>query len=539
MLVTSFAVIFLGNKGNFRTLYYDILPYGVRRYIRFPDIFKNKSSNSDLTQISQVQTQKEYRSTYWGFSVNHPQNFRAIQILDGVILANYGWSNDNPNYRLTGGDIKIEISVVDKIFEQPWYESREKFEEYNKFFINGEAVTFYKVTDSYPARGTYTFTAAEIIHDGFTYRFNIEKGGSASDEDIKKISESLRFIPRDEYLSLQKPVPAGMERFSNTRWGFAFDYPKSWNLGKFDPSYTVIDTEKEYVHVEIELLPRYLSLSGDFIEDVKKEASRQCAADGAGSSIYCPEGDINISTTLNTLGSEEYIITRKRVFEYYSGGKTEYEEKVVAFPLSFQEYYAIIFSPLNLASENDNGAVLELGNNFQYLEKASLEIIDGSLYRVLSSGEKLLLVNKEETGKIWDFTEIRSPDNLKSILLIQGGISPYFLYYIPSDNSKAEQIGWAEEARWSNNGRYFVYDNKPADAGPILSVYVYDTQTNEKAEISRGHKIGDLDFDVLGFSNLRWLDDDGGVRVHYDAYTGEMPYLQKISEGETNMTIGR
>jgi len=349
LFVSLVVLILLGTTGNLSKLWQ-----------------KQPETNTVTSLKSQ---QNRYQSTYWGFGVNYPQSFKAIETYDGVILANYGWSNNKPNYKLTMDDIEYKISVVDQTFDKPWYSSRQKIEEYKKFLVNEKYITFYEVANPSPERGAYPFIAAEIIHDGFTYRFHIEKGESKSGEHIQKISESFKFIPKDEYLPPQNPISNGMKRYLNTRWGFAFDYPESWNIEDFDPIYTVVDAGGRYTHLTIQLLPRYLSLSGDFLEDIKKETSLQCAADGPGSSIYCPEEEIKTRITKNVLGMDEYIIERKKIFETNNVITTSIDEVVVAFPLSIQQYYAIIFSPLGLSPSDDNEAVLEVGNNFQKLQK--------------------------------------------------------------------------------------------------------------------------------------------------------------------------
>lgn len=170
-------------------------------------------------------------------------------------------------------------------------------------------------------------------------------------------------------------------------------------------------------------------------------------------------------------------------------------------------------------------------------EDETLEIIDGSLYRALSSGDKKLLIDEQETGRIFDFYEEVSPDKTKSFLMVQGGISLDFLYYLPAINAVAKQVDAAQEAVWSNNSRFIAYASKPADAGPLIDVYLYDTQMNEVTEISNNNNIESLDYSYLGFHNLRWLDDDSAVKVNYDAYKGELPHGEKVGEGETVLLL--
>lgn len=173
-------------------------------------------------------------------------------------------------------------------------------------------------------------------------------------------------------------------------------------------------------------------------------------------------------------------------------------------------------------------------NQRQQDSEKSKIVIEGSLYRILPSGEKKLLIAKPETGGITYFSESISPDNTKSFFMVEGGISHYLLYYLPPKSElAAERIDFAQEAVWSNNSRYIAYAKRPADAGALVSIFVYDTLTQKVDEISKGHEIENTNYDYLGFSDLEWLDNDSGIKAHYDAYTERLPGGEKVSEGET------
>lgn len=189
------------------------------------------------------------------------------------------------------------------------------------------------------------------------------------------------------------------------------------------------------------------------------------------------------------------------------------------------------------------------------ISEEEIKIIDGSVYKLLPSGEKKLLLNKEDFRKnteryigqpqdysredsFFTFSYVSlSPDKTKMLLFAQGSLTLEYLYYTSTDGANVISINLASEAIWSNNSRYIAYANKPADSGSIVRVYVYDTQTNKEVEVSKNHKVANLIYSYLGFSNLRWLDDDSGIKVKYDAYKGEMPHGEKIGEGETILMV--
>jgi len=182
----------------------------------------------------------------------------------------------------------------------------------------------------------------------------------------------------------------------------------------------------------------------------------------------------------------------------------------------------------------------------------NIKIIDGSVYQISDAGEKHLIIDKEEFRKntaryynqlnnqpdqkdpFFNFSQVQlSPDKTKLLLLAQGGLSLEYIYYSSLGGDNLIGLGLTTEACWSNNSRYIAFASKPADAGPNMILYIYDTQLNEITDISRNYDLGDLEPDLMDFSELQWLENDKGIKVKYVAFKGEIPFAEKIGEGET------
>lgn len=369
-VVTILASFYFRNNNNFVSLYYNWVPSKITNFFSISNQLRKISHNFNYVQ-KQFQWlfghKQEYRSDYWGFTINFPETFEATETDNGVVVANYDWLNTEYDYKLHKDDVIVEVSVIDNIIVNSWSNSGFDVGEYGQFRIAGKLIKLYTIFDSSPVRNENKIITAEIPQEGFTYRLKIETGWN-SFEEAKRIITSLKFIEREEFPPPPLPVSNGMKRFISTRLGFAFDYPDDWSMGSFDPFRTEIKASGEDQYVTIALIPRYLSRTNNLLEELKHEASKSCAADGPGSSIYCLEDSIKIKTEKNSFGAEEFIIQREKIFDNH-GRITSYHEVVVAFPLYIQEYYAIMISPMGLAPEIDNQAVLEIGKNFQYLVK--------------------------------------------------------------------------------------------------------------------------------------------------------------------------
>jgi hypothetical protein len=187
-------------------------------------------------------------------------------------------------------------------------------------------------------------------------------------------------------------------------------------------------------------------------------------------------------------------------------------------------------------------------------------VIGGKVYKLLSSGEKELFLDNVDFRenaesylgeKDWwikgspyfQFLQVvESPDKTKVYLLAYSGISLELLYYSTVEGKNFAQLGIADasEVVWSNNSRYIAYLSKPADAGPLQIIQIYDSKKRKEVLNIRSfeHDIENVDHDFLGYSNLRWLNDDSGVIVNYIAYKGMIPESEIINKGEVTINIG-
>lgn len=191
-------------------------------------------------------------------------------------------------------------------------------------------------------------------------------------------------------------------------------------------------------------------------------------------------------------------------------------------------------------------------STFKFLDKStnssqwqSIKIIDGSVYGINNLGKQRLLIDKKSFNQDNQYGDYNygiaeaylSPDRSRVLLLFDGGITLYFLYYTNLDKIEVKNIGIAQEAAWSPNSRYIAYNSKPADAGGLVILKVYDTNLDKEVNISTTPNIKGLKYDYLDFSNIRWLEDSSGIKVHYGAYTGNNPFGEMISEGEVILPL--
>jgi hypothetical protein len=174
-----------------------------------------------------------------------------------------------------------------------------------------------------------------------------------------------------------------------------------------------------------------------------------------------------------------------------------------------------------------------------------LKIINGNVYRIVSHKPPELLVDKNgctyEGGSTGDINTFSlSPDGTKIYITVNPGISMDYLCYVNFSNGKTQYINFASEAAWSHNSRYIAFSYKHADAGPVTDVVVYDTQSEKQQLLADARifpQIPNLTFDFLGYSNISWVNNDSGVKVHYYAFKGNMPFGDKISEGDIVLPI--
>ncbi len=128
-----------------------------------------------------------------------------------------------------------------------------------------------------------------------------------------------------------------------------------------------------------------------------------------------------------------------------------------------------------------------------------------------------------------------SPDKTKILLFANEGLSLYGMYITSIDGTMIKKLdGPSNTGEWSPNSRYIAYLSKAADAGPLTRVFVYDTENNNELDLSAKHNTG---YSILGFDDIRWLDDNSGIKINYVAYDDSISYGNKIGEGETTILL--
>ena len=192
-------------------------------------------------------------------------------------------------------------------------------------------------------------------------------------------------------------------------------------------------------------------------------------------------------------------------------------------------------------------------SSFRFVDELSrldsqFEAIDGSIYKISSTGTREILLDKEDYKKyhadgdgyvVYDdpyfqFTSVQvSPDKSKLLTLADGNLSLSYLHYLSLDKKTAEYIGWVVSAVWSPDSKHIAYLSKPGDAGPLSIIAVYDSETGTITDLSKQHG---TQYTILGFSDIEWLDDSSGIKLRYTAH-GNGPYWNIIDEGETIITL--
>lgn len=317
--------------------------------------------------------QKIYESTYWGFLFEYHEEFVVKEVAQGVIFTNYLREGDKKwNYNQAKNELYINISVVNRVFPGRWFDSRESIEKYKSVTFNGKMLDLFKVKDSSPGRGNYSYLAGEVEHDGFTYRFRAEQSDSGKMQFFYDVLASFQLIERDKYYSRDDLPSKGMKSNENTRYGFAFDYPEAWEFRDFDAYKASFQTDKQdevypdiFYYIDVVLLGKNDVYPGG-LEDIKQEVVNLCSTDGPSGSTSCRKEDLIVSDYVSRNGAVGYEI--KRVFVSNSSEGTQ--DYIVVFPLDLQEYYAIVFTPsLNFNTDDYRTEISSVAQTFQYLKK--------------------------------------------------------------------------------------------------------------------------------------------------------------------------
>lgn len=337
----------------------------------------NLTSDQAITQYSNLaEHEKTYTSSYWGFRVKVPDGFDALQVSDGVMIANYPIADRSLTYNQTNSELLVDISVVDRAFSPSLFLSSMKKEKYSTSIIEGNTVEIYKVEDPYPSRSPHTFLAVETTHDGYTYRFGAYQSTSIHINAFFAILNSLQFIPRDEYLSSQQTELPGKNLYQNSRYGFAFQYPESLKLTESSTD-TLILSQNDSNSISAKLLWRK-TLPKDIENDIVSEVSLECAADGPTGSVSCPADRMTVRSFVSQHAAEGLLIERLQIHEWYNPKSEqdntieEVKQTVAGFSLPLQEYFAVVFFPPPYQEVPEfNSYILEIANTFEFLQKKS------------------------------------------------------------------------------------------------------------------------------------------------------------------------
>lgn len=313
-----------------------------------------KTSNRQRDMASPVEKIfSSYESSYWGFSLKYPSDYKAWEGGYDLTLANFDLSNKKWDYIPKKNELKIEIRAYDKSPSGIEYPPRNS-ETFRNLSIGDYPVVLYKVKVFSGGKVVNTYLITRVRHKEIIYSFLAEPSDSSHIEIFLKILESFAFIPKDEYLTGKITPTANTKIYENLRYGFAVSYPVDWHFRDFeggdDAHLTLPDKSSD---IEIILMPRYLS-RGNIIEDLKHEASLYCAADGPSGSIYCPEEQTSIEVYTNPHGTKGYAISRNIIEETCCPKKKKSlgQQMIYAYELPIQEYFAVLISSFR-ADTND------------------------------------------------------------------------------------------------------------------------------------------------------------------------------------------
>ena len=163
-----------------------------------------------------------------------------------------------------------------------------------------------------------------------------------------------------------------------------------------------------------------------------------------------------------------------------------------------------------------------------------VKIMNGSLYSISASGSTTLVIDASTLPNTYGYGNIRnftfSPDKSKIFILVDGVLTEPLLFYTPVNNVNPISLNVANEAVWSHNSRYIAFSFKPADAGPISQLAVYDTIANKRFSLPIGFNFKNFKYATFDYSNLQWNNDDSGIQVHYLAQQGD-PNGPLVGEG--------
>lgn len=349
---------------------------------------------------------------------------------------------------------------------------------------------------------------------------------------------------------------ANWKTYTNSELRITFKYPNNWYARVKQRDWDVI-ISNENVNID------QMSKNGLQISILKWDGPFGLG----GITEYQTASDYLNAYTKHTDGSVVQIDNQSAIKEILSGHVgAEYKNN----PQQDDQFYVVRYEILHDNSiyriefdgvtsqniKNSEQILNQILSTFKFLDQEQsdegLDIIDGNVYKISSSGNQTLIVNKKDckSGNLSDdyleFSSFNiSPDKSKVLLFGEEGLSIYTLCYTSLNPVKVKYISYVLKAVWSSNSQYIAFISKPADAGPDTIINIYDTRTDKLLNISNKPSIQNLKYDYLGFNDVMWLDDDSGIKVHYTAYQNRNndpdPFIAsfgaKVDEGEVILPV--
>lgn len=169
----------------------------------------------------------------------------------------------------------------------------------------------------------------------------------------------------------------------------------------------------------------------------------------------------------------------------------------------------------------------------------SIEIQNGNVSRVASSGESTVLVNKEDyegTG-ITGFTNVETSPDKKRICFwsLPPALSPA-LYYSDIQGSAVTKVrDRVKDCKWSNNGNNIAYiDDTSLESAS--NIYVYYLLTKQETNLTSASTASDT---YRRYTINSWLEDDNKITCNYEEISSATAGATTKTMCEINVTTGQ
>lgn len=164
-----------------------------------------------------------------------------------------------------------------------------------------------------------------------------------------------------------------------------------------------------------------------------------------------------------------------------------------------------------------------------------IKIIDGSIYRIYSSGKAELLVDKDDsqfkTNYIQGFTDVKISSDKAKICFTGWPPAPApMLYYTNLINNETIQIGGGKNCFWSPDSQKIAYINYATDISPI-DIFVYDTLSRETKNLTENAAQGGH---IRYYKSPTWIDK---IKLFGDFVSVEMPEGTTKTEGISTVNV--